>query len=85
MKDLMNKLNSITTKNKYLKNKKITPNSKNPLIMKAIKFIFATLVLSIVLVSCSATAVSEDDELYNVEEVQATGAEGAEEVIRSRE
>jgi len=81
----MNKLNSINTKNKYFKNKKITPNSKNPLIMKAIKFIFATLVLSIVLVSCSATAVSEDDELYNVEEVQATGDEGAAEVIRSRE
>ena len=53
--------------------------------MKAIKFIFATLVLSIVLVSCSATAVSEDDELYNVEEVQATGEDGAEDIIRSRE
>ena len=53
--------------------------------MKAIKFIFATLVLSIVLVSCSATAVSEDDELYNVEEVQATGGDTAAEMMRSRE
>jgi len=53
--------------------------------MKAIKFIFATLVLSIVLVSCSATAVSEDDELYTVEEVQATGGETSADVIRSRE
>ena len=53
--------------------------------MKAIKFIFATLVLSIVLVSCSATAVSEDDELYNVEEVQATGEDGSADMMRSRE
>jgi len=53
--------------------------------MKAIKFIFATLVLSIVLVSCSATAISEDDELYNVEEVQAIGGDTTADVIRSRD
>ena len=53
--------------------------------MKAIKFIFATLVVSILLTACSATSVSEDEELYIQEEVQATGGDGAAEIDRSRE
>jgi hypothetical protein len=44
--------------------------------MKAIKFIFAILLFSNVVISCSADS-SEDDELYAIEQqVQATGDEG---------
>ena len=53
--------------------------------MKAIKFIFATLVVSILLTACSATSVSEDEELYSLEEVQAVGEDSAADLIRSRE
>jgi len=53
--------------------------------MKAIKFIFATLVVSILLTACSATSVSEDEELYSLEEVQVVGEESAADIIRSRE
>jgi len=52
--------------------------------MKAIKFIFAILLFSNVVISCSADS-SEDDELYNIEQVQATGEESSATVIRSRE
>jgi len=43
--------------------------------MKAIKFIFAILLFSNVVISCSADS-SEDDELYAIEQLQATGDEG---------
>lgn len=52
--------------------------------MKAIKFIFAILLFSNVVISCSADS-SEDDELYNVEQVQATGEESTASVDRSRD
>ena len=52
--------------------------------MKAIKFIFAILLFSNVVISCSADS-SEDDELYAIEQVQATGEESAATVDRSRE
>jgi len=55
--------------------------------MKAIKFIFAIFLLSTLAISCSATSVSDDDELYNVEEqaISLTGGEGTAEIMRSRE
>ncbi len=52
--------------------------------MKAIKFIFAILLFSNVVISCSAD--SSDDELYATEQqVQATGEESAATIDRSRE
>lgn len=54
--------------------------------MKAIKYIFAILTISISLTACSATSVSEDDELYSIEQTtQATGEEGSADIIRSRD
>lgn len=53
--------------------------------MKSIKYIFAVAVLSITLASCSATSMDEDDEIYALEEVQATGADGEADVIRNRD
>lgn len=53
--------------------------------MKTIKFIFAILLLSNLAISCSATSVSDDDELYSVEQLQATGEDTTADVIRSRE
>ena len=52
--------------------------------MKAIKFIFAILLFSNVVISCSADS-SEDDELYNLEQVQATWEEGSATVDNSRD
>lgn len=53
--------------------------------MKSIKYIFAVAVLSITLASCSATSMDEDDEIYALEEVQATGEDGEAKIITSRE
>lgn len=53
--------------------------------MKSIKYIFAFLFLSIFLTACSATSITEDDELYEVEEVQFTGGDTTAEMDRSRE
>jgi hypothetical protein len=52
--------------------------------MKAIKFIFAILLLSNIAISCSSDA-TEDDALYSVEQLQATGEESAATVDRSRD
>jgi len=52
--------------------------------MKAIKFIFAILLFSNVVISCSADS-SEDDELYAIEQqVQATGEETSSALDNSR-
>lgn len=53
--------------------------------MKAFKFIFATVLFTILLTSCSATSTAEDDELFSVENVQAIGEESSADMIRSRE
>lgn len=53
--------------------------------MKAFKFIFATVLFTILLTSCSATSTTEDDELFSVENVQAVGDDSTADVIRSRE
>ena len=52
--------------------------------MKAIKFIFAILLFSNIVISCSADT-SEDDELYALEQLQATGEESSATVDRSRD
>jgi hypothetical protein len=51
--------------------------------MKAIKFIFAILLISNFAISCSNDS-SEDDELYAQEQVQATGEEGYATVMTER-
>lgn len=53
--------------------------------MKTLKFIFAFFLFATLLTSCSATSTAEDDELYSVDNVQATGEESTAEPIRSRE
>ena len=53
--------------------------------MKTFKFIFAFFLFATLLTSCSATSTSEDDELYSIEDVQAIGADGDSDIIRSRE
>ena len=53
--------------------------------MKSFKFIFAILSVSILLTSCSATSISEDEELYSVEELQMTGEESSAEIITKRD
>ncbi len=53
--------------------------------MKTFKFIFAFFLFATLLTSCSATSTAEDDELYSVENTQATGEESSADVIRSRE
>jgi len=60
------------------------PIKKRPHIMKAIKYIFAILLFANFAISCSNDS-SEDDELYNVEQVQATGEEGTASIITSRD
>ena len=54
--------------------------------MKTIKFFFAFVLFATLLTSCSATSVSDDDdELYSVENVQATGEESSADMIRERD
>lgn len=53
--------------------------------MKSLKFIFAILSISILLTACSATSISEDEELYSVEELQMTGGETTAEIDRTRD
>ena len=54
--------------------------------MKAIKYIFAISILTISLTACSATSMDDDDELYSIEQTtQATGEEGAAEIMRTRD
>ena len=53
--------------------------------MKTIKFIFAFVLFATLLTSCSATSVSDDDELYSVENTQAVGEESSADMIRERD
>lgn len=53
--------------------------------MKSIKFLFAAFAFTMLLSACSATSVSDDDQLYSMEEAQATGDDGTSEVMRNRD
>jgi len=52
--------------------------------MKSIKFIFAIFSISLLLTACSATSISEDEELYAAEELQMIGDESSAEIDRDR-
>lgn len=52
--------------------------------MKSIKFIFSVLVVLLFLVACTSDDIAEDETLYGVEDVQSTGDDGGQIVIRER-
>lgn len=52
--------------------------------MKSIKFLFAAFAFTLLLSACSATSVSDDEQLY-LEEVQAVGEDGEARVITNRD
>ena len=52
--------------------------------MKSIKFLFAAFAFTLLLSACSATSVSDDDQLYSVEE-QAVGEDGEAKIITNRD